>query len=146
MISITYESGLREVSGKNVTRAESWNGIGDYWTGYSALLTDVAFGNMLVISKGNKEFDREVDYQLFALFDEATRDAICFHYGLQSHLKHDLDDTAKCMNQLSFGGIHYTEVMVLSLVNEALLKLTECEEMRNYICELTDGKCFGAAQ
>lgn len=146
MISITYECGLRRISGKNVTRAESWNGIGDYWTGYTALLTDIAYGEMLVVSSGNKEFDREIDYHLFSELNETSRDVLCFHYGLQARSKHDLSGTAKCMNQLSFGGMHYTEKMVLDILNEALIKLNQCQEIREYISGRTDGKCFGAAQ
>ena len=147
MVSIIYEDGIRKMKGVDVTRSESWDGIGDYWSGYSALLTDIVGGLMLVkeTTKGNG-FNREIDYQLYALLDEASRDALCFYYGLQGRSKNSLNVTTRYLNNLSFGGVHYNEALVNSIINEAIIRLSKCPEIQEYISGLTDGKCFGAAQ
>jgi hypothetical protein len=147
MVSIIYENGVRKMRGEDITRGESWEGIGEYWSGYSALLTDMVGGLMLVkeTTRGDG-FSREIDYQLYALLDETSRDALCFYYGLQGRTKNSLDATTRCLNNLSFGGVHYNEALVNSIINEAIIKLSKCPEIQEYISGLTDGKCFGAAQ
>lgn len=147
MVSIIYENGLRKMRGEDMTREESWEGIGEYWSGYSALLTDIVGGLMLVKEAvKSKDFNREVDYQLFADLEQAERDALCFYYGLQARGKHSLTVTTQCLNHLSFGGVHYNDSMVNNIINKAIVKLSKNKDIQEYISGLTDGKCFGAAQ
>ena len=135
------------MSGKDVTFSESWDGIGEYWSGYSALLTDMVGGLMLVkeATRGSG-FSREIDYQLYSLLDETARDALCFYYGLQGRTKKSLDETVRCLNNLSFNGTHYDVKSVNDIIVGSIIKLSECPELQEYISELTGGKCFGTAQ
>ena len=147
MISIIYKDGFRNIHGEAISMAESWEGIGEYWNGYAALLTDIVDGARLMTTENARnEFNRIIDEALFADLDTVSRDALCFYYGLQAHTKHALGSVTVCLNALSFGGVHYNDSMTIKIIREAIIKLSKCPEIREYICRRTNGELFGAAQ
>ena len=146
MITIKVEGVLRILHGENVTREESWNGIGSDWGGYSALLTDCVGGLRLVLTTNkNLETHEVIDCSLVEALEEDEREAVCLHYGLMCRgKKHDLSSTTTLLNKIygRFHDRHYHEGEVNNLINSAIHKLAVDPDIREYINQRTGGECF----
>lgn len=134
MVRILYENGQRLMRGENISRQESWEGIGTFWNGYSALLTDIAGGKKLVIMKSVRAVCPVVDRE-FWKFDRMTREALCFYYGLQTRPKQTIDMTATLLNTISETGSHFTDYMVNEMINDAIKELANNSVIIDYIAE-----------
>lgn len=140
MVSIIIEGKYRRIVGKNITRDESFAGIGE-WSGYSALLIDCDGGNHIVLT-GNPSIETHtiIDSALHDDLDDDEREAVCLHYGLMCRgKKRDLSKTTTALNKI-YGCFHdkvYHDGEVNKLINSAIEKLTKDENIQELIKERT---------
>lgn len=146
MIEIRIDGIRKVLHGENVTREESWNGIGDMWNGYSALLTDCVGGSRLVLTMNTRpETHGVIDYVIMTALDEDEKLAICLHYGLMCYgKKRDLATTTTRLNSIygRFNHRSYHEGEVNGLINSALSKLVDDADIKEYINSQTGGELF----